>query len=219
MERYKYYIRHIIPFILFIFIITTLLIVSNNVKKLEYEYIESTDSYIVKKAYGNAKNYTIPEKYNDKLVTGIGIRAFFKNDNLEEIIFENKDNIKLIDRLAFYECINLKTIDLSKVDVIGENAFSYNKSLNDITLSLNYILGSTFYRCESLSNLKLEEGVKSIGTFAFSHTALKEIKLPKTITTVYVDAFKYNELEKIYVPLTLFSVYLNNSLKDILVYY
>lgn len=219
MERYKYYMRHIIPFILFIFIITSLLFLFNNTDKLLYEYNESTDSYIVKRAYGNAKSYTIPEKHNDKIVSGIGVRAFFRLDNLEEIIFENSLNIKTIDRLAFSECENLKRIDLSNVLEIGENAFSYDKSLNDLKLKTKYILGSTFYRCESLSNIELEEGVKTIGTFAFSHTALKEIKLPYSITTIYNDAFKYNEIEKIYIPNSFYSEYINKEFKTRINYY
>lgn len=200
MERYKYYIRHIFPSIFLIILIVILLVAVNNNSSLTYEYNDKYDGYIVKEAKGNVKSYTIPENYNDKPVIGIGVRAFYKHNKLEEVIFEKSENIKLIDRLSFSECENLKSIDLKYVKEIGNNAFSYDKSLDNIELSLDYILASTFYKCESLSNIKLNEGVKTIGSFAFSYINTDTLYLPSTIITVYTEAFKYANINKIVAP-------------------
>lgn len=165
---------------------------------IKYIYDESSDTYLVDKAYGNSKKYVIPEKFNGKDVSGINTRAFYKNDNLEEIVFEKAENIKYIKRLAFSECDNLKVIDLRYVEVIERNAFSYDYSLNNIEIGAKNIASSAFYKCTSLDNISLLDGVKTIGAFSFSYCSFKEIKLPKSINNVYNDAFKYcDEISKI----------------------
>ena len=68
--------------------------------------------------------------YHGKPVLGISTRAFYNHDNLEEIVFENPENIIFIGRLSFYNCNKLKYIDLSHTEEIDKNAFQFCKSLN-----------------------------------------------------------------------------------------
>ena len=192
-------LRWIIP-ILICFMLAIFLVCYYFFKpRLKYVYDYNTSTYMVDYAYGNSKEYTIPAFYNGKKVVGINVRAFYKHSKLEKIVFENKEYIKQIKRLAFSECPNLKEIDLSSVDVIERNAFSYDTSLDNITLSCKNVGSSAFYKCTSLSNLTLNEGVMTIGTFAFSYCTFSEIKLPKSMSNVYENAFKYESaLKKVY---------------------
>jgi len=186
-------LRWIIPLITVVLLIGVLVGYYYFKPRIKYVYDEYTDTYLVDKAYGNSKEYTIPETYFGKTVSGINVRAFYKHSKLEKIIFEKKENIKNIKRLAFSECPNLKEIDLSMVEVIERNAFSYDKSLNNVTINARNIGFSAFYKCESLTNITLNEGVETIGALSFSYSTFTELTLPKSIKEVYDDAFKYCE--------------------------
>ena len=160
-----------------------------NIPRLHYVYSKEYNGYIVDYAFGNSKSYTIPESYKDSKVVGIGSRAFYKHSNLETIEFENSDNIEIIMKLSFSECKKLKTIDIENVETIERNAFSYCESLNFLTISAYQIGGSAFYGCSSLDTITLNEGIKSIGSMAFSKTPISDIILPESVTHVYNEAF------------------------------
>lgn len=160
-----------------------------NIPRLSYTYMKEYDGYVVDHAFGNSKKYTIPASYKDSKVVGIGTRAFYKHDRLLEIEFENQDNIEIIMKLSFYQCSNLEYIDLLGVDTIERNAFSYCTSLNNIELDAYQIGASAFYKCEALDTISLNEGIKSIGSMAFSNTKISDIILPRSVTHVYSDAF------------------------------
>lgn len=200
MEKYKYYLRHIIPFIIMtISVVISVFSLYNN-PAIIYEYNYDYNGFVVKEVRGNLSSYTIPDNIDNVKVVGIGVRAFYNHSDLEEVIFENPENIEFIERLAFSECEKLKTIDLRYVKEIGRNAFAYDKNLDNIEVGAKYILGSTFYKCESLTNFKLLDGVQSIGTYALSYTKIEELKIPYGILYIYEDAFKYMNLTKLYVP-------------------
>lgn len=206
-SRLRWMIPLLVAFLLALFLVGYYFIKPG----IRYIYNEETDSYLVDKAYGNAKKYVIPEKFYGKDVTGINTRAFYRNDKLEEIVFEKPENIKVIKRLAFSECDNLKKIDLSYVTEIERNAFSYDYKLDNITLSAVNIGSSAFYKCTSLDDVTFNEGVKTIGAFSFSYAKFKKITLPKSITNVYDDAFKYcDDLDKVNVYYKLNNKYLSN---------
>ncbi len=200
MEKYKLYLRHIIPFFIMILSIVISVFSLYNNPSIIYEYDNDYNGLYVKEVRGNLKSYTIPDTVSNIPVIGIGVRAFFGHSDLEEVKFEKIENIIYIERLAFSECEKLKTIDLRYVKEIGRNAFSYDTSLDNIELGTKYILGSTFYKCNSLKNLKLNEGVEAIGTYAFAYTKIEELRLPLSITTIYDDGLKYMNLNKLYVP-------------------
>ena len=167
---------------------------------ISYKYDENLDGYVVSKAFGNSKSYNIKKEHKGKLVKGIGERAFYRHTRLETIIFEDKDNIDVIMKLAFSECPNLKNIDLSGVEEIKRNAFSYDYSLTNIELNTAHIGASAFYKCTSLYDVKLNDNLISIGSMAFSYTKIEEITLPDTTKVVYENAFKYcDNLNKIYI--------------------
>lgn len=184
-------LRWIIPLSVAFLLVLFLIGYYNLKPRLGYVLSEDGDTYLVNKAFGNAKSYTIPEKHNGKDVSGINTRAFYRHDKLEEIVFEKVDNIKIIKRLAFSECDNLKNIDLSKVETIERNAFSYDYSLNNIIIGAKNIGSSAFYKCTKMDSVIFNEGVENIGAFSFSYIIAKTIILPKSMKSVYKDAFKY----------------------------
>lgn len=193
-------LRTIIPLLVVAILIMFMVLYFNLKPRLVYTYSDYYDGYLVSESYGNSKSYTVKAEFNGKPVVGIGVRAFYQNSNLEEIIFEDK--LEVIERLAFSECHNLKTVDLSHVRQIERNAFSYCESLDNIVIGSRNIAGSAFYKCEGLKSVTLNEGLRTIGTYAFSYTSMKSLRLPTSMTEVYDDAFKYQttleELEYYY---------------------
>ena len=112
----------------------------------KYEECVETQQYF--NAGGNPQTLTfyIPEKLSRVTVTG--------NSDLY---------------YAFYNCCNLKEINLSNTCFIGEK---------------------TFYGCSSLTNLTLPESLTTIGASAFHGcSALKSIILPESLTTIGAGAF------------------------------
>ena len=83
----------------------------------------------------------------------------------------------------FYTCPNMETVILKNTVSIGDYAFCNPNG------------GTT-----NISTLVLPEGLKSIGTYAFTRNALTEIVLPSTLETVGSNAFvKSLNLKKIVV--------------------
>lgn len=185
----KKYLKVIIPASSVVLALIIFLILFFNIPRLSYKYNSEYDAYFVSEAYGNAKTYEIKSTYKGKEVIGIDQRAFYQHDKLEEIHLP--DSISIIQRLAFSECSNLKSINLDKVDTIYRNAFSYCYKLNNITIGAQLIGASAFYKCESLKIVKLNGGILTIGSMAFAETKIETISIPRSVKAVEVDCF-YN---------------------------
>lgn len=153
-----------------------------------YEYSEKYNGYLVTDFKGVKSEITIPKTYKDKNVVGIGARAFYKNNKLEKVIFES-EHIIVIEKLAFSECTSLKEIDLSKVDNIERNAFSYDSSLTSINLNAINLGSSVFYGCTSLEKINLGDNLKTIGSFIFAKSKINTLTFPITLETVAEDTF------------------------------
>lgn len=185
-----------LPFIL----VAIFFSIYNNIPRIVYTYNEAYDGYLVDYVYGNSKEYVIPKEYNGKKVVGFDSRAFYEHKGLESIRFEEETNIKIIARLAFAECNNLKTMSLSNLDEIGKNAFQNCISLDNINFSVERIEGSAFFGCDSLKSVTLTN-TDSIGSYAFSMCkSLEELKLPFSCRTVYDSCFLYSGLKELIVP-------------------
>lgn len=93
-------------------------------------------------------------------------------DNLEKISIPS--TVKEIGARAFGGCNKLKAINIKDVTYIGDEAFSYCKSLSDVTFSNKYTY---------------------IGYHAFEGTKITSITVPKTCT--YADFSNMPELKKL----------------------
>lgn len=120
----------------------------------------------------------IPEEYNKRPVTMIAGEAFEGYDMSLVII---PDSVKIIESMAFNDCINLKEIRLGNgVETIGSYCFS---------------------DCSQLTTVKLNEGLTTIENDAFKGCiALTSIDLPKSLTVIEEDVFLDSGLENVTLP-------------------
>ena len=182
----KKYIKYIIASIVLVFVIVFLLLFFN-IPRINYTLDTSKNEYYVSGVYGNSKSYKIEKEINGIKVTKIGVRAFYNKSNLEEIVLP--DNVNYISRLAFSECKNLKNINLDKINVIERNAFSYDTNLDNITISAINIGASSFYKCSSLCNLSLNDGIITIGDMAFAGTKITKVSIPRSVKELGNNVF------------------------------
>ena len=89
------------------------------------------------------------------------------------------------------------------VTAMGADFLRENQKIEKITIpgSIKNIPSYSFYNCKQLSEVKLNEGLISIGTYAFAYCGLKTLVIPSTCTTIGSWSFEYNSsLYEIYLP-------------------
>lgn len=97
-------------------------------------------------------------------------RAFAECKVLTEVKFEEN---AVADNLAskfFYQCVDLRSVNLPKnILIIRNEAFRNCLSLTEITLpeSLQSISGYAFAGCVSLTEINLPDSVRNVGEYAF----------------------------------------------------
>lgn len=138
-------------------------------------------SIIRKYAFAYCNNLeTFPEQSTLKLIEDYAL-AYTGLSRLPN----ETDAIEYIGEGAFYNCANLKQLDLSGFSgIIGEKAFAY---------------------CSGLKNLILSHHLKSIPEGCFSYcTSLATLEFPEVLTEIETKAFiGCGGLEKLYLPNTL----------------
>lgn len=97
------------------------------------------------------------------------ISAFaFAESEIESVVIP--DFVTAMGNRAFYQCLNLKSVEIQ----------------GNIPAIENY----TFYRCESLESIILPDSLTSIGNDAFGNCdMLKDINIPNGVTTIGEYAF------------------------------
>lgn len=119
--------------------------------------------------------------------TAIPEVAFYNCNNLESV---NLSNCRTIGSSAFYNCQKLETVDLSKVTSIGGYAFegcSALETVGDIS-AFTTIPDGLFWNCTKLHNVSLPNAT-SVGERAFAGCAsITEMSLPKA-TSIGGGAF------------------------------
>lgn len=101
----------------------------------------------------------IPDEYEGKPITVIGDYAFSQYHTPDTVILGN--NIRKIGNSAFENCVNLKSVNLSKVRSIGDSAFK-NTSIKIIVFpeSLKEVGDDAFGDCSNLEKVLLNSTVK-----------------------------------------------------------
>jgi hypothetical protein len=99
-------------------------------------------------------------------------RLFDRRDSLEAVTFEERSQLKSIEREAFSTCRRLRSIGLPGfVEVIGAEAFAWCQSLAEVTferpLRLRVIDERAFQGCCSLTSMRFPSSLKSIGQDSF----------------------------------------------------
>ena len=97
--------------------------------------------------------------------------------------------VKSIAGYAFYDCGNLKVLDIpSSVTEMGNYAFWGCDSIETLTYDTDAI-GSNFQNRKSLKKVRMGDNVTKIGDWTFSNTGLEEITFSKSVKTVGSSAF------------------------------
>ncbi len=120
--------------------------------------------------------------------------------NFSDQAFENCEGltkINIIDSTipfaCFRGCTNLVTIhNQDKIFNLGAFAFSGCESLEEVYLSYtNNIAPESFSNCKKLTKVRLNMGVRKVGSRAFYNCEnLKDINLPDVIDTIGKEAFR-----------------------------
>lgn len=96
------------------------------------------------------------------------------------------DNVKRIERNAFALSKIENIIIPESVTFIGRAAFYGCPLLKKITIpgSVTSIDESVFEDCTYLEDIQLNEGIKTIGAFAFDNTSIKSIIFPDSVEAI-----------------------------------
>ena len=136
-------------------------------------------------------------------VTGVGDRAFYNCDALENVTFSG--NADSIGDYAFYSCDSLESVTFSDdVGSIRGLAFYSCDALENVTFSGNVgnIEGHAFWNCDSLENVTFSGNVGNIEGYAFWNCdSLESIIFSGDVDSIGDNAFEgCDALKTIYVP-------------------
>jgi hypothetical protein len=137
-----------------------------------------------------AHEIEIPEKMNDREVSGIGAQAFYYCTALTTVKLPS--TVTFIDDYAFAGCTSLETIVIpASVTRIGKLAFQGCTALKSVVFlgtDVEIIDDFAFNDCTELKSIVLPEGLKTIGNQAFQDckklsTLTVQAVTPPTIST------------------------------------
>ena len=132
---------------------------------------------------GEEKDVKIPNFIGVFPVISIQGGCFEDNKTVETVVIP--DNVKYIERVAFKRCINLKSVEASRIKSIGEFAFTGDIKLERVELgeNLRTIEKGAFYECHALTYIPSRSSLKEIGKWAFAEC---EIEDPGDLTGIIV---------------------------------
>lgn len=102
------------------------------------------------------------------------------------------DSLEEIQAWAFYDCVNLNSVEFGKnLKTIGNNAFSDCSGLRNMVIpdSVESVGEYAFSSCTGLESVVLSSGMNTIQQSAFSNCMrLESVKIPGSITSIYTNA-------------------------------
>ena len=131
----------------------------------------------------------------DGSVEVIGMRAFHGHD-MEQIVIP--EGIKIIERNAFMNCLNLKSVVLpASLEELLPHAFAHCDSLEVFDLNgFTYLPESVLWWSPSLKEIKGSENLVIIGEYALSLSGLRKISLGTCLEKIDVSAFSFYQYDK-----------------------
>ena len=146
--------------------------------------------------YGNGKTTSV---YIGNSVTSIGNSAFYNNAKLSNVVIGNA--VSDIQSNAFYGCSSMLNLSIPASATVDQTSFANCSGIKNITItpgtgtmktfnSSSYSYTPWHIARESLETVSLEEGITSIGTYAFyNNSGIREITIPLTVTKINNMAF------------------------------
>lgn len=95
------------------------------------------------------------------------------------------------------------------VTTLAANFAKQNTSIETLTIpgTIKAIPEYAFYQCSNLNEVNLNDGLLSIGQYAFHTTKIQKMIVPSTCTSIGAFAFDYcSELYHVYIPISVTSV-------------
>lgn len=167
----------------------------------DFEYEQNGDGNTVSiTGYnGTATDIIIPDKINNKTVTGIGDYAF-----IDKKLTSVKFNSSLVNIGEFSFMDNsIKSVTIpSSVEIIGDGAFSRNELTNVvINQGVKYIEVDAF-KGNQLKSVTIPSSVEVIGNQAFANNKLTNVTISSGVLSIEYGAFKNNALTSVTIPAT-----------------
>ena len=135
--------------------------------------------------------------FPDLLSLDMGDAVLDNNESLARMRYAKGENATGLSKLTSFTFPKTTTS-------IPEGTFNENTTIQEIIMlegGLTSISKQAFQGCTNLSNVRIPDGVTSIGENVFEHCAFDAISLPNTLQTIGVDAFGYCEnLKTITIP-------------------
>ena len=191
-----------------------------------YNYrLKRNGEAILTSAPYDAQYVTVPSELDGHPVTEISDTCFSYHSSLLEVTipegvtriggyaFENcyklysvqlPSTLETIGRYAFEECDDLQEINLDtgSLKTIEEWAFNWSGLTSVfVPATVTRIGEGAFANCYDLERVTLNEGLTSIGAYAFEYdTMLMAITLPESLEVIGAGAFDGAVLENIWIP-------------------
>jgi uncharacterized protein YukE len=150
------------------------------------------------------------ESYDPYLVetqAGVSTELLASRKNLEYVYNVYSDHIELVQYLGLKKSVSVPSeLDGLPVTHIGPECFAmvWRSSLESITLpdSVTTIHNGAFRGCQSVRELRLPDGLKYIGNYAFAFmSSLENVRIPKGVISIGTGAFRNcNSLISVEIP-------------------
>ncbi len=128
-------------------------------------------------------------------VTGIGGFAFYNCDSLESIVIP--DSVITVGASAFEDCDNLLKVKIGNgVTRISDSMFESCDKLYQVEIGsgVKRIDSYAFYSCRNLGNITIPGNVESIGYWSFASSGVSNLTIEDGVKTIETQAFYFASL-------------------------
>lgn len=130
--------------------------------------------------YGVSSNFVVADNGS----------THFGQPNLVKVVLPK--SCKYIGNSAFFNCINLKSIDLGGAEIAEDDSFTSNACETITFPSTMRIIGDDSFTSKVLKTVNLNDGLQAIGEGVFfSYGKIKSIKVPASVTHIGSYAIGY----------------------------
>ena len=155
--------------------------------------INSDNEAVIHSYDSRSAEVVIPKTLLDADVVMIDDHAFFGDETITSVSFDNAEKLRAIGVSAFHGCTGLGEVAIPLwIKEIGFGAFQNCTGLERLTLQngIGEIPAQCFYGCTKLGRVILPESVTAIGERAFMNCdSLKTVLIPDATQQIADNAF------------------------------